>query len=355
MVNVADAKALRASLFDFGRGGGAKSGGNGGVRSGDWPCGVCSYLNWGVRQVCRVCKGGKVQAGRVVQQRGVQVVQGRGGLVQRGTGLQRGAGGGAGKGKGAGKQPEAMTWAEKVQLAQVKAQSLEQVAAAARRAGSATAGQLAQEAKQARVAAAEGKPLHVRLQRMDERLTAATAKVNVAREAAEQAQRRLEQAEGHLQAVGQDKETLQKELSEMTEHAAQVTRPPRGQVAGQLASAVQTLLSKLEQGRTPEGCDETQDVVGKLHALLEQMRPTPAGRLDEALVDDGTRGQKRGADDGAELSDYDEDRFATPALPQEMLDGFDESAFDKTDTELADMTRAALKKQRQPAQRQAPY
>jgi hypothetical protein len=98
-----------------------------------------------------------------------------------------------------------VAWAKKIRLAQAKAQSLEQVAAAAKRAGAATAGNLAAEAAHARQAATEEKPLHVRLERVEERLAVAAAKVDAAQDALEQAQKQTEQAGQHLRAVQLEK------------------------------------------------------------------------------------------------------------------------------------------------------
>ena len=76
----------------------------------------------------------------------------------------------------------------------MKALSLEQVAGAARRAGSEAAERLAQEAKDARARAHSAKPVAVRLQQAEERLGLAEEKVAAAQQALEQASQRLQQA-----------------------------------------------------------------------------------------------------------------------------------------------------------------
>ena len=239
-----------------------------------------------------------------------------------------------------------MPWVEKVRAAQEKAQMLEQMAAQAKRAGVEAAPNLAAEAKAARQVAHDAKPVAVRLQRAEERLGVAEEKLALAQKAFDQAAVRVQQATAHAEKVQAELGELQQEMAKAKPEPATAELGGRGDC--QLAVTVRRLLAKLEQGRTPDGCDETQEVVGKLHALLEKAAPTPAGRLDEPLVDECVWGRKRAADLPDGSSENDEDLPGPCANPPQgwMQDFFDDAAFDKSDAELAAMTRSALTQHR---------
>ena len=346
------AAAVKAALFAYQRGSSAQQGSR---PVNNWPeewlCKQCEATNWLTRGRCRLCQGPK-QAGRFAalqpedKRSWEEAAAGNGKAQGKGTGKGKGRdqqGGESSQGSGKGKDtrkgmPVAVSWAEKVKLAQAKAQSLEQVAAAARRAGSDAAEQLAREAKDARAKAAEEKPLPVRFQRLEERERAAATKVEAARQDLAQVHWRLEQAEKHLQAVQQEVAELQVELA-ATQPAAAAMK------AGALVPAVRELLARLEGPSTTEDVDE---LVGRVHELLESRWPTPAGKLDEPLPDvtgPGGRGAKRAAD---EVNHADEEVWAEPSGGETTFEPLLAlaSVAQKSDAELGAMARHALLKQR---------
>ena len=342
------AAAVKAALFQFSREPGARCAGNqAGPRTQQWPewsCQACGTTNWAARPSCRRC-GGPKQAGAFasLQEAAPSPSKGKG-KDQSTTGGSssvqvKGDRRGLGKGKGSSKnQPEPVPWAEKVKLAQAKAQSLEQVAAAARRMGSCAAEQLAQEAKDARAKAVEERPLPMRFQRLEERGAAAAAKVEAARRDFVQAESRLEQAEKHLQAV-------QQELTELQVEMAAAQPAATGMKADALVPAVRELLARLEGPSTTEDVDE---LVSRVHVLLESRWPTPAGKLDEPLLDSTRprgRGAKRAAD---EASDPDGEDWAEPSGGDTTFEPLLAlaSAAQTSDAELGAMARHALVKHR---------
>ena len=266
------AAAVKAALFTF-----SKSPPSQRVQP-EWPCKACGATNWVTRVCCRRCQGPKLGTSFSALQSNA-VAAGNGGKSK------------GGKGKGKGNQAaQGDTWADRVRLAQVKAQSLEQLAAQAKRAGTAAAPQLAEEAKAARMEAKTAKPVHLRLGRTQERLVAAEEKLAAAQAAHDQAAKRMAQAQCHVEEVQAELEHLQQEVA-----GAQPTGATDVEL---LIPTVRDLLARLERGRTPDGCEEMAEVVGKLHTLLEETEPTPAGRLDEALPDEmvwGAEQMQRGA------------------------------------------------------------
>ena len=251
---------------------------------------------------------------------------------------------GSGKGKGASKSmPGPVSWAEKVRLAQAKAQSLEQVAALARKVGSETARDLAREAEEARKKATGEKPLYARLQRMEERETAATQKLSLAEAELAQAQRRADQAESHLQAVRREKESLQQEMSE------ERLEGQEGPAADVLVPAVRELLARLEGPAATS--EDLEEVVGRLHMALESAWPTPAGKLDVPLVDElrpgqasAARGEKRqlSSAQDADFESGDEGPGEMQEAPRNNFRTQLVAAPEKSDAEVGAMARKAL-------------
>ena len=95
---------MKAALFRFGHSGHRQTESGRKGQAPEWTCRPCGASNWADRQVCRRCKQPRQQ-----QQ------------LHEATGKT-----GKGNGKGLGKpplvRPEPVTWAEKVRLAQAKAQ-----------------------------------------------------------------------------------------------------------------------------------------------------------------------------------------------------------------------------------------
>ena len=285
-------QAVKQALFTMGYK--APANGRRGQRE-EWRCSECSYSNWAARQVCRQC--GKPWASTAA------------GAPPRQTQRK----GGQGKGKGSGRPDHRpvvggapVAGSERQPQVQDQAATLEQLAAAAKRAGAQSAVMLAQEAKSAREAAVAAKPLHVRLGRVKQRLEQAEHKETEAQQAAEQAQARWAQASAHT-------ETVRKELAEVE---AEVTAD-RGPAAApatksHLVPAVRQLLGLLEQGRSCEGCDTVAEVVADLHRMVEAVDPTPAGQLDVALPDgfyEGVTTTKHGVKrPGEQVDDAERDR-----------------------------------------------
>ena len=115
--------------------------------------------------------------------------------------------------------------------------------------------------------------------------------------------------------------------------------------AGALVPAVRELLARLEGPSTTEDVDE---LVGRVHELLESRWPTPAGKLDEPLPDvtgPGGRGAKRAAD---EVNHADEEVWAEPSGGETTFEPLLAlaSVAQKSDAELGAMARHALLKQR---------
>ena len=241
------------------------------------------------------------------------------------------------------------TWAEKVRAHNARAQSLEMLAAEAKRKGAAVAPQLAEEAKAVREEALAAQPRHERLRRLQERLGQAAEKEAAAAEALRQARQRHEQAQGHARGIRKELAAVEREPAAATESLAP---------ADELAPAVRELLARLER---PAGTSEDlEEAVCKLHCLLEKTHPTPAGRLDEALVDDldlDQRGLKRPktaeADDFSD--DGDDDLLGPGSRPADegeaegapyngyfvqLLEG--PATQGKSDAELGAMARGAL-------------
>ena len=183
----------------------------------------------------------------------------------------------------------------------------------------------------------------------------AAAKVDAAQDALEQAQKRAEQAGQHLRAVQLEKSTLQKAMAEAPKEGTQAST---GDATKALLPTVRELLARLERPGHSEALDE---VVGRLHVMLEEVSPTPPGRLDEALVDElaeAHQGEKRKSAEEV-VSDEDDELMGpsnavtkrraaseTEEVAQHGLWTQLAASPEKSDAEVGAMVRKALRGQR---------